>query len=85
MGNFSYRVAKYSVTASCANPRPRCPLYDMFTPLKNLRVIGGKVEKQRFECTVFIHNKKYATDSGKATIVDLVQQICSQCQAKRAR
>lgn len=81
-----YRVAENSVTAHCTNPRQRCLLYPFFAPLQNLKVIGSEVGKHSFECVVILRNRsEYDVAQGKAQVLDVMKQVCSQCQKNRVR
>lgn len=81
-----YRMSAHSVTAYCTNPRQRCLLYRCFAPLQNLRVIGNEVGKHNFECVVILRNiKDYDVKKGKAQVLDVMKQVCPQCQKHRVR
>lgn len=84
--NIQYHVSKAGVTVCCTNPRARCLLYSFFAPLKNMRVLGTKKGKERFECTVFLRNRtEYNVEEGKAAVLDVMKQVCPQCQKQRQR
>jgi len=81
-----YRTAENSVTAHCTNPRQRCPLFSFFAPLCNLRVLGNVVGKHGFECVVILRNRReYDIKRGKAQVLDVMKQVCPQCQKHRVR
>ncbi len=82
--NIKYRVSETTVTATCKNPRNRCMLINFFTPLRNLRVLTGKNANKWFECVVMLRNREeYDVEKGKADILDIMKQVCPQCQKQR--
>ncbi|MBE6461007.1 MAG: hypothetical protein E7007_03855 [Alphaproteobacteria bacterium] len=82
--NVKYHVAETSVAAVCKKTRARCPLINCFTPLENLRVSVGNDANAWFECVVFFCNRdQYDLEQGKKDILDIMKQVCSQCQKQR--
>ena len=82
-----YHIAQHSLTASCIKPRAICPLAKFMTPAVNLRVMcNSNPNTGRFECIIFIHNKaECGTQKNKEEILDVMQQICPQCQQYREK
>ncbi len=79
-----YRVTENAISAFCTKPRARCYLCDMFAPLRNMLVFNERKKDGRFEVTVFLRNRhEYNVQQGKAAVLDVMKQICPQCQKQR--
>ncbi len=77
-----YHINQYSLSASCIKQRAVCPLAKIMTAAVNLRVMcNADSNTGRFECILFIHNKaECGTQKDKEQLLDVMKQICQQCQ-----
>ena len=81
-----YHVFDYAVSAVCKKPRARCFLCEMLQPLTNMLVAAENKRNGYFECTVFMCNRgAYDVKKGKAAILDIMKQLCPQCQNIKQR
>ena len=80
---FSVKVLEKAIYARCKTPAPRCPLYKLFAPLPNLRVLGGKTNENWFSCSVILCGTNAEIQDAKPTVFSLTQQTCTLCQKQR--
>ena len=79
---FSVKSKHKTVYAMCQNPRPRCPLFQLFAPLPNLRVLSGKTPEHNFLCSIVLRGTPAEINEYMPVAVNLTQQVCQQCQEK---
>lgn len=80
--NKKYKVksGKRAVRAWCSNPRARCPLYNVFTPLPNLRVSGDRYPSGIFLCNIVLRGTDCEIKKDLPRVKGLVKQVCQNCQ-----
>ena len=81
---YSVESSVRAVRANCSNPRPRCPLYDVFTPSPNFCVSGDMISGVKFVCNVILRGAEHEIRHELPRVKSLVQQVCQKCQDTRA-